>query len=633
MSSDALLSSDHLDLLYRTTLEFSETLDMEELLPCVFDRVIEFLDAEAGSIWLRDGDHITCHIAKGPVADKIEGLELPLGAGIVGDIALGGRSELVADATVDPRFVHQVDEATGYATRSMVAAPLRAKNETLGVLQVLNKRSGSGLFDETDLALLEGLSSSAGLALHNAQLHAAERRAKDLHAMLEISREITSTLDVDRLLMSVVNLGSRALPYDRAAIALEEPGGTVLRAISGEETIDSKADDHRQLEKLIAYLLERGEPTYVPDLAADDEPGATVRARFGPYVTQAGIRALYLIPLADEEGRLGALYMEASTTGFLGQNAREAAELLANQTSVAIRNAELYGQVPLIGLLEPIAAWRRKVSTMSRRTLLSRFLLPAALVLAVLLFPWAERIGPRETRLLPADRMPLRATVSGLLEEVSVAEGESVEAGQVLASLRDDQVRVDLSEKRAELAVAQRRAASARARGDETEARLADTETSALAEAIALLEEELARMRLRAPVPGVVLTLRPHERLGEWLDAGETFVVLGRRDRLEVEARVAERDIQRVAVGQTVRLKVPAQPARTFVGTISEMAAQADSAIGRELTVVVRADLDNSAGLLRPGMDARAKIIGNRRPIGYLLARPLVRWTQMHLWR
>jgi len=633
LSNEALLSAEHLELLYRTTLEFSATLDMEELLPRVFDRVVEFLDAEAGSIWLREGDHVTCHIAKGPVAHKIQGLELPLGAGIVGDIAVSGESELVSDARDDARFVHQVDEATGFATRSMAAAALKAKNEILGVLQILNKRGGSGLFDQQDLVLLEGLASAAGLALHNAQLHAAEKRARDLHAMLEISREITATLDIDRLALSVVNLGSQAIPYDRAAIALSESGRLVLHALSGTDTLDTRSDQNRDLERLIAYLAELGDSIYVSDLQADAEPARTIRAGFADYLQDSGIHALCMIPLADEEGRLGALYMESATAEFLGQNAREAAELLANQTSVAIRNAELYGQVPLIGFLEPVAALKRRLAAMPRRRLLSRVVLPAALLVGFLSFPWAERIGPRDTRLLPADRMPVRATVDGLLAEVLVDEGDRVNQGQVIASLRDDDIRMQLTRTRAELIAADRSAAAARARGDEAEARLAEISAKELSQMVSLLEQQLGRTRLRAPVDGVVLTLRPYEKLGEWLDAGETFVVLGRTDRLEIEAWVAERDIQRVRIDQDVRLKVMAQPGHTFVGQVTAIAAQADSAIDGEPTVPVRAEVENSAGLLRPGLDARAKIVGARLPVGYLLLRPLVRWTRMNIWR
>ena len=102
---------------------------------------------------------------------------------------------------------------------------------TVGAIQVTNKITGNGVFDERDRDLLEGVAAFAAIALRNAQLHAAEKRAGDLALLLDISREITATLDLDRVLQSVVNLASRALPFDRGRggalreRALRHPGG------------------------------------------------------------------------------------------------------------------------------------------------------------------------------------------------------------------------------------------------------------------------------------------------------------------------------------------------------------------------------------------------------------------------
>lgn len=631
------LDSAHLALLHEAGLEFNSTLDLDELLPRVFERVVDDLQAEAGSMWLRRGDTLVCEIARGPVSERIQGMELPWGAGIVGDVGRRGEPELVEDARDDARFVHQVDEATGFATQSMVAAPLVAKGQVLGVFQLINKRSGDGRFDERDRDLLQALASTAGLALHNAQLHDAERRARDLRTLLDISHEISSTLDVDRLILSVVNLGSQALAYDRAVIALDERGQPVVRAISGEETVDRKADDTQDLARLITWLLERGEVVYEADVTGDSEVATGFRGAFGAYMERTGVRSLCLIPLADEEGRLGAFYMEASSPAFLGENGLEAASLLANQVSVALRNAELYSQVPLIDFLQPIASWRRRFGGLSGRNLLARYGLPALVFLAIAFFPLRQRTSAVEAELLPAARMPLRATVGGLVTQVMVDEGDALRRGQLLATLRDDELNISLAEARARHATAVRTAAAARARGDESRARTAEITARELAGTVDLLTDRLERTELRAPVDGVVLTMRPWERVGEWLDAGDTFVLLGNTNRLELEARIPERHIDRVRVGHRVRLKVIARPEHTFVGEVTRIAPQAevDGETGEAVgpTFVVRAGIDNSRQLLRPGMEARAKVVGERRPLGWLIIRPLVEWMQLRIWR
>jgi GAF domain-containing protein/multidrug efflux pump subunit AcrA (membrane-fusion protein) len=629
------MAPEHLRLLHEAALDFNSTLELDELLPRVFERVLADLEAESGSIWLRQGDMLVCKLARGPVADRIEGLELPWGAGIVGDVGRRGVPELVEDAADDDRFVFQVDEATGYTTRSVVAAPLVAKGEVLGVLQLINRRSGDGRFDERHRDLLAALGSTAGLAVRNARLMQVEQRARDLQALLEISREITSTLDTDRLILSVVNLASQAIAYDRAAVALDEVGRPVVRAISGVERIDRKAEDTRQLEALITWLAEHGEMVVVEDVEADDGESRALRKTFGAYLDRRGIRSLCLVPLADQQGRLGSFYMESSSPRLLGVGGLEATQLLANQVSVALRNAELYGQTPFIGFLQPIAGWRARLNSMSRQHFLVRYALPLLGVLAVASVPWAQRTTATRAELLPAGRMPVRATVGGLVIEVPVVEGEEVRDGTLLARLRDDDLELRLHEAQAGFAAATRQAAAARARGDESGARLAEIKADELSSRVDLFSDQVSRTSLTAPRSGVVLTMRPWEKLGEWLPAGEVFVVLGHTDQLELEARIPQRHVDRTRPGQEVRLKVEALPEHTFVARVSEIGSQARPGIGPsdEPEFVVRARIDNSERLLRPGMQARVKVIGDRRPIGWILVRPLVEWVQLRFWR
>ena len=179
-----------------------------KLLPKVFDRVLAALGAEGGSIWIADGDVLRCRIAVGGRGARLVGAEVPLGTGFVGDVAQRQRTTVVTRAVEDPRF----DPAqTGSLAQDVMATAMVAGGTTVGAIQVTNKVTGAGTFDERDRDLLEGLAATAAIALRNAQLHGAERRAGDLAVLLDISREITATLDLDRVLQSVVNLASRAL--------------------------------------------------------------------------------------------------------------------------------------------------------------------------------------------------------------------------------------------------------------------------------------------------------------------------------------------------------------------------------------------------------------------------------------
>src|SRR5262245_47224882 len=251
-----------LRLLHSLTLEFNATLDLDELLPRIFDRVLSALGAEGGSLWVAEGDMLRCRLAVGGRAgQRLVGAEMPVGTGFVGDVAQNQRTTMVMEAVKDPRYSANTDQisTTGSGSSTIMATAMVAGGITVGAIQVVNKRSGTGVFDQNDRELLEGLAAAAAGALRNAQAHQVERRAHDLALLLDISREITATLDLDRVLQSVVNLAARALDFDRAAVALHDKGKCEIRAVAGQETADPKDPRLQDLVARTEWAAGRGE--------------------------------------------------------------------------------------------------------------------------------------------------------------------------------------------------------------------------------------------------------------------------------------------------------------------------------------------------------------------------------------
>ena len=190
-----------------------------------------------------------CRLAVGGGAARLVGATMPVGTGFVGDVAKKQRTTMVMEAVRDPRFQAATDSTGDSVSTTVMATPMVAGGVTVGAIQVVDKGTGSGAFDAGDRELLEGLAAAAAGALRNAQLHGAERRAKDLALLLEISREITATLDLDRVLQSIVNLSAQALPFDRGAVGLYDRGKCEIRAVAGAEKVDP---DDPALKDLVA---------------------------------------------------------------------------------------------------------------------------------------------------------------------------------------------------------------------------------------------------------------------------------------------------------------------------------------------------------------------------------------------
>ena len=111
------------------------------------------------------------------------------------------------------------------------------------------------------------------------------------------------------------------------------------------------------------------------------------------HFSDTGYRALYSLPLSDDQGRVGLLLYESSDPNFLAPQNMEMIKVLAAQATVAIRNAMLYREVPLISLLEPLMQKRDALMETSRGRRLTMAAVAAAVALFLVLVPLPMRVS------------------------------------------------------------------------------------------------------------------------------------------------------------------------------------------------------------------------------------------------
>lgn len=159
-----------------------QTLELDKLIPRVFEEVNKAIHAEAQSIWLVDESKgiIQCRFATGPESEMLTGFAVSLTASsIVGTSVSRNKSIIIKDAQNDPRRARSADKWTGFVTRSLMTVPLVLKGKSIGAIQAVNKRGGH-LFDQEDLDLFRAIADSAALAVSNAQLVAELQDSYDL---------------------------------------------------------------------------------------------------------------------------------------------------------------------------------------------------------------------------------------------------------------------------------------------------------------------------------------------------------------------------------------------------------------------------------------------------------------------
>lgn len=156
-----------------------QTLNLDVLIPRLFEMIERELLVEAQSVWLVDPNTklVQCQYATGPGADQIRYLSVAIGEGIVGTTVSRAEIIQVADAQRDYRHSRRADSLTGQVTQSLLSVPLVREGRVTGVIQAMNKRTGP--FIEEDRELLRGIADIAALAIENAQLYAALQASYD----------------------------------------------------------------------------------------------------------------------------------------------------------------------------------------------------------------------------------------------------------------------------------------------------------------------------------------------------------------------------------------------------------------------------------------------------------------------
>ena len=202
----------------------------------------------------------------------------------------------------------------------------------------------------------------------------------------------------------------------------------------------------------------------------------------------------------------------------------------------------------------------------------------------------------------------VRPEVAGRIAEIGFREGERVNRGDVLIRLDDSVQRADLERARANLTLSRtkhERAVDLRNKGFVSTQALDELENSVkVAEADAdLMNARMGKMTLRAPFSGTV-GLR-QASVGDYVKEGQDIVNLESLDPLKVDFRLPELALSQVRNGQTLQLALDALPDRAYGGTVYAINPLID-ANGR--SIVIRAQVPNRDGRLRPGMFARVRL-------------------------
>jgi RND family efflux transporter MFP subunit len=608
---------------------FNSTLEMEELLDMIAKKFAEVMNVQAINLWMVNGDAVELVSQAGFDATAPSGTTQKPGEGIAGTVSDDGAAVLIDDPE-DERLQKRNDGVPDGAVFSLLAAPLMDRENLVGVVEAVNRLDGMP-FDEDDEFLLGTICETANNALHNADLLQAERKVEVLEALVKVSGEITSTLDLDRVLQAIVNEPASVIPYERAAIALEQRGKLQMRAVTGAPRINPQDPDVVRLQALLQWASLSTSPLFVAqhgdDIEVDREE---TRDKFLTYFSETGMRGFHSVPLADDDGRVGILSFESSNPDFLSVAHLEMIKVLSGQATVALRNASLYREVPFIDVLEPILARKRKFLAMEkgRRALWVAGVALGLIFLAVC--PLPMRVDGPAT-VAPAHSAPVQPEVAGVVQQVAVREGDRVQPGTVLATLDDWQYRSELAAAQAKYETAISQMDRALAADDGAEAGMLRAQADFAAAQVGRARERLAKTVLRSPIDGRVATPHIEDLAGRSLNPGDTFAEIVDTSHAAIDIAIDDTDAGLLKRGENAAVKLEGLPSRTFHGEVSVVSPKGELQ-GDQRFFYARLVVPNDDRLIRPGMQGRGKIMTGWRPAGWVLFRRPILWLWSKLW-
>jgi RND family efflux transporter MFP subunit len=627
-----LLDSVHrMSQLYDLEKSLNATLELDAVIALVPAKAIAMLPCQAMHLWMFDGSDLRLMASEGVDGTVEPGMIEAPGQGHVADMAEEGEPLLIDDPDderLQPRNARLSEESGAPPVSSALLVPLIQDESEVGVLEAINREERP--FDEDDLFLLSSMAETVSSALKNASLMMAERKLEILKVLVQVSSEITSTLRLDRLLQIIVNSPQTVLPYELSAIALDNRGKLQLKAVSGMARLPMGDPAVERVEQLVTWLSSEPDALNISwHEGTESDESAELAPAVREHFEATGYRALYSLPLSDDQGRVGVLIFESSDPDFLGVAQIEMIKVLAGQATVALRNALLYREVPLISLLEPLMQKRAALLRTTRRRRLVYAAAAAVMVLFLVVCPLPMRVAG-DAVVEPQHLATVAAPVDGNVDKVYAHEGQRVAAGAVLGALNDWQWRANLAAAEAKyqqaLLVMEDDLAhgSARAGADRASVNFLSSEA---AEARARLESA----QLRSPIAGIVVTPNLENLAGEHLDAGTPFAQVLDLHSAVVRIAVPEQDAPLLSSGQLAAIKLDSYPQRTWHDRVAVISPQAVAGDG-ERTFSVEVPVSNADAALHAGMSGKGKISMGWRPAGYVLLRRPALWAWQTLW-
>ncbi len=314
------------------------TLDLDQVLGQIIELVVEVTAADSCLLYLFDEckRELVLRASKNPHPRIVGRIKLRLGEGITGWVARERRPVAIArGAYSDPRFkfFHDLPEDRYEA---FLSVPVISKNQVIGVINIQHRCEHP--HSEDEVALVSMIAQQVGGAIENARLYAqAEKRAKQIEAMAEVSRTISSNGYTKATLELITRLIAEVLGSTVCSIVLVdyEKGELVIKAAHSAGADRSRCSELKADRTLIGRVAKERCPLLVPDVAAEPDRS------YSEIAKAYGLRSFVSIPMILDDRVVGVISSYSHEERDLTQDEIRMLSAVANQAAIALENLRL----------------------------------------------------------------------------------------------------------------------------------------------------------------------------------------------------------------------------------------------------------------------------------------------------
>lgn len=319
------------------TVAAFETLD--EILMALVEITTRELDAERGTIFLNDDEtsELFSRVAMGNLTREIRILNT---SGIAGHVFTTGEGVIVRDAYNDPRFQREIDEKSGFTTRSILCNPIKTvRGEIIGVAQILNKQEGR--FTDEDMDLLNAMTAQAAIILRSTQfVEKMQKSHSQEMEFVDVVSDMISEIDLGSLLQKVMGEVTRMLNCERSTLFMNDEKTEELFSQVGEGlgAFQIRIPNH---VGIAGAVFTSGDTMNIPHAYAD--------LRFNPGSDkQTGFftRSILCVPVVNKSGKsIGVTQALNKRGGPFTAEDESRLKAFTTQVSIALENAQLFDDI------------------------------------------------------------------------------------------------------------------------------------------------------------------------------------------------------------------------------------------------------------------------------------------------